>query len=53
MDNKTAKNILCIEDEPEMIELVRLILGRKGYEVIMPESVKKTIAGQDQQQTTP
>ncbi|MBT7192326.1 MAG: response regulator [Anaerolineae bacterium] len=27
------KNILCIEDEPEMIELVRLILGRHGFKV--------------------
>ena len=27
------KNILCIEDEPEMIELVRLILGRHGFNV--------------------
>jgi len=25
--------IICIEDEPEMIELVKLILGRKGFEV--------------------
>jgi DNA-binding response OmpR family regulator len=29
-----AKRVVCIEDEPEMIDLVRLILGRKGYEVI-------------------
>ncbi|MBT7190562.1 MAG: response regulator, partial [Anaerolineae bacterium] len=28
-----VKNILCIEDEPEMIELVRLILGRHGFNV--------------------
>jgi len=27
------KRILCIEDEPEMIDLIRLILGRRGYEV--------------------
>ncbi|MCP4141103.1 MAG: response regulator [Chloroflexi bacterium] len=27
------KNILCIEDEPEMIELVRLILSRHGFNV--------------------
>ena len=25
------KTILCIEDEPEMIELMRIILERKGY----------------------
>lgn len=29
-----TKRVVCIEDEPEMIDLVRLILGRKGYEVI-------------------
>lgn len=27
------KCILCIEDEPEMIDLMRLILGRRGFEV--------------------
>ena len=27
------KCILCIEDEPEMIDLIRLILGRRGFEV--------------------
>ena len=27
------KRILCIEDEPEIIDLIRLILGRRGYEV--------------------
>jgi two-component system response regulator VicR len=26
--------ILCIEDEPEMIDLIRLILERKGFEVV-------------------
>jgi two-component system response regulator VicR len=28
------KRVVCIEDEPEMIDLVRLILGRKGFMVI-------------------
>jgi len=28
------KRVVCIEDEPEMIDLVRLILGRKGFQVI-------------------
>ncbi len=28
------KRVVCVEDEPEMIDLVRLILGRKGFEVI-------------------
>ena len=32
MDGKT-KHIVYIEDEPDMIDLVRLILSRKGYEV--------------------
>ena len=26
--------VVCIEDEPEMIDLVRLILGREGFEVV-------------------
>ena len=29
----TKKRILCVEDHPEMIELVKLILGRRGYQV--------------------
>ncbi len=28
-----VKTIVCIEDEPEMIELVKLILGRHNYDV--------------------
>jgi len=31
---ENAKRVVCIEDEPEMIDLVRLILGRKGFNVI-------------------
>ena len=30
---ETKRRILCIEDEPEMIDLIRLILTRKGFEV--------------------
>ncbi len=26
--------VVCVEDEPEMIDLVRLILSRRGFEVI-------------------
>jgi DNA-binding response OmpR family regulator len=26
--------VVCIEDEPEMIELIKLILGRKNFELI-------------------
>jgi two-component system, OmpR family, response regulator VicR len=32
-DERPQKRILCIEDEPEMIDLIRLILGRRGFEV--------------------
>jgi two-component system response regulator VicR len=33
MEQKANKTILCIEDESEMIDLIRLILGRKGFDV--------------------
>jgi two-component system, OmpR family, response regulator VicR len=33
MNNTSVKHIVCIEDEPEMIELIRLILGRRGFDV--------------------
>ena len=33
MDN-TAKTIVYVEDESEMIDLVKLILSRKGYQVV-------------------
>jgi len=29
-----AVRIVCIEDDPQIIELVRTILGRKGFQVI-------------------
>lgn len=32
MSNRDKK-ILCIEDEPEMIDLIRLILERRGFKV--------------------
>ena len=28
------KTVICIEDEPEMIDLVKLILGRKGFNLV-------------------
>ncbi len=31
---ETPKKIVCIEDEPEMIDLVTLILSRDGYQII-------------------
>ncbi|MBN2305503.1 MAG: response regulator [Anaerolineae bacterium] len=33
-DNSKAIKVVCIEDDPEMIELVKLILTRRGYDVI-------------------
>ena len=33
MAEKNAKIILCIEDEQEMIDLIRLILSRRGFDV--------------------
>ena len=29
-----AKLVVCVEDEPEMIDLIRLILTRRGFEVV-------------------
>jgi len=31
--NTKLKCILCVEDEPDMINLIRLILGRHGFDV--------------------
>ncbi len=33
MTEKNTQLILCIEDEPEMIDLIRLILNRRGFDV--------------------
>jgi DNA-binding response OmpR family regulator len=33
MTEKSTKMILCIEDEQEMIDLIRLILNRRGFEI--------------------
>ncbi len=30
---ENTKRVVCIEDEPAMIDLIRLILSRKGYSV--------------------
>ncbi len=30
----TPARVVCIEDEPDMIDLVQLILSRKGFEVL-------------------
>lgn len=29
-----VKRIFCIEDEPEMIDLIKFIPGRRGYDVL-------------------
>jgi DNA-binding response OmpR family regulator len=29
-----VRTVVCVEDEPEMIDLIQLILNRKGFEVI-------------------
>ena len=34
MVSELETRVVCIEDEPEMIDLVRLILSRKGFDVI-------------------
>lgn len=34
MNNTIVKRIVCIEDETEMIDLIQLILGRRGFEVV-------------------
>ncbi len=41
MTDTPNKHILCIEDEPEMIELIRLILARRGFEVSGANSGKE------------
>jgi two-component system response regulator VicR len=33
MEEKIVKHILCIEDDQEMIDLIRLILNRRGFVV--------------------
>jgi len=33
MNEENVKKILCVEDEPEMVDLIRLILNRRGFEV--------------------
>lgn len=33
MAKTDLKRIVCVEDEPEMIDLIRLILSRRGFDV--------------------
>ncbi|MCW5876845.1 MAG: response regulator [Anaerolineales bacterium] len=37
MANAQPRKVVCVEDEPEMIDLIRLILSRRGFEVIGAE----------------
>jgi DNA-binding response OmpR family regulator len=41
MAEEKLKRVVCVEDEPEMIDLIRLILGRKGFEVIGADGGKQ------------
>jgi DNA-binding response OmpR family regulator len=34
MVEESSKRVVCVEDEAEMIDLIRLILSRRGFEVI-------------------
>jgi DNA-binding response OmpR family regulator len=31
--SEIKKRVVCVEDEPEIIDLIRLILGRKGFDL--------------------
>jgi DNA-binding response OmpR family regulator len=31
--DENKKKVVCVEDEPEIIDLIRLILGRKGFDL--------------------
>lgn len=34
MAEQQTRKVVCVEDEQEMIDLIRLILGRRGFEVL-------------------
>jgi len=44
MAEPAGRTVVCIEDEPEMIDLIRLILGRKGFEVLGAPGGKQGLA---------
>ena len=44
MTENISKKILCIEDEPEMIDLIRLILSRRGFEISGANGGKEGLA---------
>jgi len=39
--SEQKRRVVCVEDEPEMIDLYRLILGRRGFEVIGADGGRK------------
>ncbi|TAK14933.1 MAG: response regulator [Anaerolineae bacterium] len=41
MAESQLRKVVCVEDEPEMIDLIRLILSRKGFEVVGAAGGKK------------
>lgn len=41
MADEITRTVVCVEDEPEMIDLIRLILSRKGFEIIGADGGKK------------
>lgn len=43
MENNKTIRVVCVEDEPEMIDLIRLILGRKGFEVVGANGGKEAL----------
>lgn len=43
MENNQTIRIVCVEDEPEMIDLIRLILGRRGFEVVGADGGKAAL----------
>jgi CheY-like chemotaxis protein len=45
-----TKKILCIEDDPDTIEYVQIILGRAGYEVIGAEGGVQGLEAMRQEQ---
>jgi len=43
-EGKTTRTVVCIEDEVEMVQLVRLILKNRGFEVIGAMSGEEGLA---------
>lgn len=41
MPTDKGRKVVCIEDDPEMIDLLRIVLNRKGFEVVGAEGGAK------------